>query len=82
MFFQNGNFYIKLNERYILRIPDEDSNNYHTLEEFEFIKKYIEFHIKKYDYFPILYMSMEGNFVLYNRILSNKGLEYFVSLKK
>jgi hypothetical protein len=80
MFFQNGNFYIRLNEKHILRIPDEDSKMYHTLLETEFIDSYIRFFKEKFNALPMLYMSMEGNIVLYNRILTPDGINYFAKL--
>ncbi len=81
MFFQYGNFYIRLNERHILRIPDEDSKKYHMLEEKEFIDSYVEYCRKKYNSLPMLYMSNEGNIVLLNRILTSQGIDYFANIK-
>jgi hypothetical protein len=81
MFFQHGNFYIRLNDRHILRIPDEDSKNYHNMNEIDFINCYVKYYRQKYNTLPMLYMSFEGNIVLFNRILTSEGIDYFKDYK-
>ncbi len=82
LYFENFSFYINLNDRYRVKIPDAESKNYHTQNEYEYIDDYITSYVKIHKTFPMLYFSYEGNFVLNNRILSEKGLKYLSKLRE
>lgn len=80
--FENFTFYVNLNDNYRLKIPDDASRNYHTDDEFEYINDYIASYTAENKDFPMLYYSYEGNFVLKDRILSEKGLTYLFKLRE
>ncbi len=86
LIFENGYFYIILSDTLRLKIPDEESKKQHNIKDVDneiyFINSYISYYIRKYKSFPMLYMSMEGNIVLGNRILSSKGVDYVSHVKE
>jgi hypothetical protein len=83
LIFENGYFYIILSDTLRLKIPDEESKNQHKIkDEIYFINSYISYYIRINKSFPMLYMSMEGNIVLGNRILSSKGVDYVSHVKE
>jgi hypothetical protein len=86
LIFENCCFYIKISDNLRLKIPDEESKKYYNIEnideEFYFINAYISYVIRNYKSFPMLVMSLEGNIVLGNRILSSNGIDYVSKVKE
>jgi hypothetical protein len=86
LIFENCCFYIKISDSLRLKIPDEESKKYYNIEdvedEFYYINAYISYVIKNYKDFPMLFMSLEGNIVLGNRILSSTGIDYVSRVKE
>jgi len=86
LIFENGCFYINISASLRLKIPDEESKKYYNIEnvddEFYFINAYISYVIRNYKNFPMLFMSLEGNIVLGNRILSSTGVDYVSRVKE
>jgi hypothetical protein len=83
LIFENGCFYINISDSLRLKIPDEESKKYYNIEdEFYYINAYISYIIKNYKTFPMLFMSLEENIVLGNRILSSAGIDYVSKVKK
>jgi hypothetical protein len=83
LIFENCCFYIKISTSLRLKIPDEESKKYYNItDEFYYINSYISYVIKNYKDFPMLFMSLEGNIVLGNRILSSTGIDYVSRVKE
>ena len=86
LIFENCCFYINISDSLRLKIPDEESKKYYNIEdvedEFYFINAYISHCIRNYKTFPMLFMSLEENIVLGNRILSSKGVDYVSKVKE
>ena len=82
LIFENGYFYVELSNTLKLKIPDEESKKYHTINEIEYIDNYIITYVRNYKEFPMLYFTYETNLVLKDRILTDKGLYYLKKLKE